>query len=153
MLFAWHFDEGQPAPGQAKQPPIVNDEALHRRRLYAKVLAEPVLSSRGFTAVPGGGGAPNDEDSGPTSEGFTPLLSNGDELLRLTEHSRVVIDNVVDAPRSLLVSGDVGKDARKWQERISWFQVRVYDLLRLARRENDYYFCFKPGGCAEAWQS
>lgn len=124
MLFDWHFDEGPPAPGQSKQPPNLGDEALHRRQLYAKVLAEPALKSSIYSVGSMCGGAYGTEDRDLTSEGFTSLLSNGDELLRLSEHCRVVVDNMVDAPQPLLASGGVGTDAREWQDKISWFQVR-----------------------------
>lgn len=123
MLFDWHFNEGLPAPGQRKQPPSLGDEALNRRQLYAKVLAEPALKSSRYSVGSMTGEAYGTENRDIKSEGFTSLLSNGDELLRLSEHCRVVVDNVVDAPQRLLVSGGVGKDAREWQSKLSWFQV------------------------------
>lgn len=129
MLFDWHFNEGPPAPGQSKQPPSLGDEALDRRQLYAKVLAEPAFKSSGYSVGSMGGEACGTEDKDPKNEGFTSLLSNGDELLRLSEHCRVVVDNVVDAPQRLLASGGVGKDAREWQNKISWFQVRLLFIV------------------------
>lgn len=129
MLFAWKFNEGEPAPGNAQQPPITDAEGLNRRRLFARVLSEPPVISRGYTAGPvgGGGGAAHGStgDDNVPSEGFTSLLSNGDELLRLCEHCRVVIDNVVDAPPSLLATGNIGNAAITWHTTISWFQVRA----------------------------
>lgn len=61
----------------------------------------------------------------PGSEGFTALLSNGDELLRLLEHCRVVVDNVVDAPQALLAAGKIGNASLEWKKKISWFQARL----------------------------
>lgn len=141
MLFAWRFNEGSPSPGTAKQSPIVDVNALNKRRLYAQVLAEPPSISRGYSAGAMGGGAIGgaaDGDSGasddvPSSEGFTSLLSNGDDLLRLCEHCRIVVDGVVDAPEALLAAGNIGHAALEWQKRISWFQVWTRDRLPSAR--------------------
>lgn len=129
MMFVWRFNEGLPAPGNIKQELHVDPDSKHRRRLYSRVLAEPALVVRGYSAsgIDGGisaGGERGGETSHPASEGFTALMSNGDELLRLAEHCRVVVDNVVDAPPALLATGNIGKAALEWQKRISWFQVR-----------------------------
>ncbi|CAM9710944.1 unnamed protein product [Scytosiphon promiscuus] len=132
MVFTWHFNEGPPTPGNTRQPPLVNADSIIRRKLFSRVLAEPAFVSRGYSTgavgggLSGGGGVAGGEADGqPASEGFTPLLSNGDELLRLAEHCRVVVDSVVDAPPALLAVGDIGKAALKWQKRIHWFQELV----------------------------
>lgn len=124
MQFNWHFNERPPSPGITKQQSIVDIDSLNKRRLYAKVLSEPPLVTSGYTAngIAGGGGTGASGDA-PASEGFTALLSNGDELLRLAEHCRVVIDNVVDAPSALLAAGNIHDAAIGWQKKISWFQV------------------------------
>lgn len=132
MTFAWRFNEGPPTPGNTRQQPIVNADSLIRRKLYSRVLAEPAFVSRGYSTGAvgggisggGGGGTGGEGDGSPASEGFTALLSNGDELLRLAEHCRVVVDSVVDAPPALLAVGNIGKAALRWQKRIHWFQVR-----------------------------
>lgn len=128
MVFNWRFNEGAPTPGSTRQPPLVNADSLIRRKLFSRVLAEPAFVSRGYStgAVGGGlgGGGGGEADGPPASEGFTALLSNGDELLRLAEHCRVVVDSVVDAPSALLAVGNIGKAALKWQKRMHWFQVR-----------------------------
>lgn len=134
MMFVWRFNEGPSAPGNIKQDLIVDPDSKYRRRLYSRVLAEPALVARGYSASGidgglgglGGGGGGGGESSHPASEGFTSLLSNGDELLRLAEHCRVVVDSVVDAPPALLATGNIGKAALEWQKRISWFQVCMY---------------------------
>lgn len=130
MMFCWRFDEGTPAPGKTKQPPIVNEVSLRRRQQYSRVLAEPPAVSRGYSAgttavggLGGGGSGEGGDNTPPASEGFTSLMSNGDELLRLAEHCRVVVDSVVDAPPALLAVGNIGKAALEWQKRIYWFQV------------------------------
>lgn len=129
MMFCWRFNEGTPAPGNTKQPPIVNADSLRRRQQYARVLAEPAVVSRGYSAgaigggLGGGGSGEGGDNTPPASEGFTSLLSNGDELLRLAEHCRVVVDSVVDAPPALLAVGNIGKAALEWQKKIYWFQV------------------------------
>lgn len=127
MMFVWRFNEGPPAPGNMKQELHVDPDSKRRRRLYSRVLAEPALVTRGYSAggIDGGlaGGGRGEEANHPTSEGFTSLLSNGDEILRLAEHCRVVVDSVVDAPPALLSTGNIGKAALEWQKRISWFQV------------------------------
>lgn len=128
MQFNWHFNEGPPTPGIMKQPSIVDIDSLNKRRLYAKVLAEPPLVSRGYNAGgiaggDGGAGGAGEGGESPPSEGFTALLSNGDELLRLAEHCRIVIDNVVDAPSALLAAGKIRDAAVGWHKKISWFQV------------------------------
>lgn len=130
MVFMWRFNEGPPVPGNTKQESTVDPDSKHRRKLYSRVLVEPALVTRGYSAggidagLGGGGGGRGGETSHPDSEGFTSLLSNGDELLRLAEHCRVVVDSVVDAPPALLARGNIGKAALEWQKRISWFQVR-----------------------------
>lgn len=129
MMFVWRFNEAPPAPGKVKQELHVDPDSKHRRRLYSHVLAEPALVTRGYSARGidgglGGGGVGGGEASHPASEGFTSLLSNGDELLRLAEHCRVVVDSVVDAPPALLTTGNIGNAALKWQKKISWFQVQ-----------------------------
>lgn len=126
MQFNWYFNEHLPSPGNTKQQPVVDADSLNKRRLYARVLAEPPLVTSGYTAsnIAGAGGEKASRDA-PASEGFTALLSNGDELLRLAEHCRVVIDNVVDAPAALLAAGNIHDAALGWQKKISWFQVRV----------------------------
>lgn len=127
MIFLWRFNEGAPAPGITKQSPTVDSDSLSRRRLYSRVLAEPALVQRGYStgAIAGGlgGGGSGGASDSPASEGFTSLLSNGDELLRLAEHCRLVVDSVVDAPSALLAVGNIGQAALEWQKRISWFQV------------------------------
>lgn len=67
--------------------------------------------------------------SGPSSEGYTALLSNGGELLLLLEHCRVVVDNVVDAPQALLAAGNIENAALEWQKKISWFQARFCGIV------------------------
>ncbi|CAM9120215.1 unnamed protein product, partial [Ectocarpus sp. 13 AM-2016] len=126
MIFLWRFNEGAPAPGITKQSPAVDSDSLRRRRLYSRVLAEPALVQQGYSTgtlagVVGGGGSGGASDL-PASEGYTSLLSNGDELLRLAEHCRLVVDSVVDAPSALLAVGNIGQAALEWQKRISWFQ-------------------------------
>ncbi len=128
MMFVWRFNEGFPNPGSTKQPPILDADSLSRRRLYSRVLAEPALVKRGYSTGGkeedlGGSRGCRGETTSPTSEGFTSLLSNGDELLRLAEHCRVVADSVVDAPSALLAVGGIGNAALEWQKRICWFQV------------------------------
>lgn len=128
MMFAWRFDESHSSPGNTKQLPILDADSMSRRQLYSRVLAEPALIKRGystggFSGDLGGGGGGIGETTAPSSEGFTSLLSNGDELLRLAEHCRVVADSVVDAPSELLAVGGIGKAALEWQKRICWFQV------------------------------
>lgn len=122
MQFEWRFNEGPPCRGESKQPPIVDVAAKRRRWLFQKTLAEPPVASHGLgtRALPKslGGNAP-----APTSEGFTALLSNGDELLDLAEHCRVVANNVVDAPHALLDAGNIRDDAIMWQQKLCWFQV------------------------------
>lgn len=131
MMFCWRFNEGPAAPGSTKQPPIVNADSQRRRQQYSRVLAEPAVVSRGYSAgaagggLGGGGGGEGGDNTPPASEGFTSLMSNGDELLRLAEHCRVVADSVVDAPPALLAVGNIGKAALEWQKRICWFQVHV----------------------------
>eukprot|EP00903_Cladosiphon_okamuranus_P016193 g14943.t2 len=132
MMFMWRFLEGPPAPGNINQELHVDPDSKHRRRLYSRVLAEPALATRGYSAGGidggiggGGGGGQRGETSHPATEGYTSLLSNGDELLRLAEHCRVVVDNVVDAPPALLAMGNIGKAALEWQKRISWFQELI----------------------------
>ena len=129
MTFVWRFNEGPPAPGNIKQELNVDSDSRRRRKLYSRVLVEPALVTRGYSAggIDGGlgsGDGRGGETSHPASEGYTSLLSNGDELLRLAEHCRVVVDSVVDAPPALLATGNIGKAALEWQQRISWFQVR-----------------------------
>ena len=129
MTFVWRFNEAPPASGTIKQEPNVDPDSRHRRELYSRVLAEPAVVTRGYSAggIDGGlgsGGGRGGETGRPPSEGYTSLLSNGDELLRLAEHCRVVVDSVVDAPPALLATGNIGKAALEWQKRISWFQVR-----------------------------
>ncbi|CAB1111071.1 unnamed protein product [Ectocarpus sp. CCAP 1310/34] len=126
MIFLWRFNEGAPAPGITKQSPTVDSDSLRRRRLYSRVLAEPALVQQGYSTGTiaggvGGGGSGGASDL-PASEGFTSLLSNGDELLRLAEHCRLVVDSIVDAPSPLLAVGNIGQAALEWQKRISWFQ-------------------------------
>lgn len=100
-----------------------------RRRQYSRVLAEPPLISRGYSttgsAMMGEDSAGSSGGSGPSSEGYTALLSNGGELLLLLEHCRVVVDNVVDAPQALLAAGNIENAALGWQKKISWFQARL----------------------------
>ncbi|CAM9191667.1 unnamed protein product [Ectocarpus sp. 4 AP-2014] len=126
MIFLWRFNEGAPAPGITKQSPTVDSDSLRRRRLYSRVLAEPALVQQGYSTgtIAGGvsGGGSEGASDLPASEGFTSLLSNGDELLRLAEHCRLVVDSVVDAPSALLAVGNIGQAALEWQKRISWFQ-------------------------------
>ena len=144
MTFVWRFNEGPPASGTIEQELNVDPDSKYRRELYSRVLAEPAVVTRGYSAGgidkglgsggdgDGGGGGGGSSGSGgrggetsrPPSQGYTTLLSNGDELLRLAEHCRVVIDSVVDAPPALLATGNIGKAALGWQKRISWFQVR-----------------------------
>lgn len=141
MMFVWRFNEGPPAPGEVKQDRIVDPDSKRRRRLYSSVLAEPAQVARGYSAggidgglggLGGGGGAEGEADH-PPSQGFTSLLSNGDELLRLAEHCRVVVDSVVDAPPALLATGNIGKAALEWQKRICWFQVHSSPVLENPR--------------------
>eukprot|EP00752_Nemacystus_decipiens_P006721 g6044.t1 len=128
MMFVWRFNEGPPAPGNIKQELHVDPDSKQRRKQYSRVLAEPALVTRGYIAggidgsLGGAGDGQEGEASQPPSEGYTSLLSNGDELLRLAEHCRVVVDSVVDAPSTLLATGNTGKAALEWQKRISWFQ-------------------------------
>lgn len=127
MTFAWRFNEGAPAPGIVKRELINDADSLSRRQRYAKVLAEPPHVTRGYSSAPTQtAGARGGEGSNePCSEGYTSLMSNGDELLRLAEHCRVVVDNVVDAPQALLATGSIGDAALDWQQKICWFQVTI----------------------------
>ncbi|CAM9401133.1 unnamed protein product [Ectocarpus fasciculatus] len=149
MIFLWRFNEGAPAPGVTKQSPTVDSDSLNRRRLYSRVLAEPALVQRGYStgAIAGGvgGGGSGGASDSPASEGFTSLLSNGDELLRLAEHCRLVVDSVVDAPSALLAVGNIGQAALEWQKRISWFQEILTNWMAVQEQWVRLAPAFVPG--------
>lgn len=127
MQFNWKFDEKLPSPGDTEQRSIVDADSLNMRLLYAKVLAEPMVVTSGYhapaRALGSGQGGAGESEHDPPSVGFTALLSNGDEMLTLAEHCRVVIDSIVDAPSVLLTAENIHDAALHWQRKISWFQV------------------------------
>ncbi|CAM9103796.1 unnamed protein product, partial [Discosporangium mesarthrocarpum] len=117
MRFDWWFSGEEPRYGDPeKMSAISRDKSWWET---ADLLAAKV--DRGGTGT------------GRQESGYTRLLSNGDELLELVEHCRVVVGTVINAPNALLVAVNICEKAVWWQKNLTWFQELI--VLWLAVQE------------------